>query len=433
VATTRKISQLDNLTDDILTGEAILPVVIADPLVPNRKSKVSQLFRGVSGGSITSPGLAFDLNRQTGLYQNNYDEIGITFGSAALYFTKITESATFATNRIQALAEEQNANIVFQPKGSGTVGVASGSLFRLQDNQFEIVDDTSSARRARFEASGIGTGLKIFALPTVNVGNSTTLVADNTSQTLTNKVIRIDEDDLFITDGNKEAKFGIDWIETPSGTKTYFLPDPGPGINQSSLLDDISQQTTSNKTLVQPSIAANATTQIKALIDASQLTATRTITLPDVNVRLLGDTSTQTISNKTYLAPIFAEPSDQTKKITFELSNIVTNTNNSFSFPTTLNNAGTTSILVTERATQTLRNKSYDKPEFVDIVNNGRRIRFDLTNITSTRTITFPNEDATLLASSNTTTLEGIAFSGAISADSFGGRLRLRTHFLAGW
>jgi hypothetical protein len=433
VATTKKISQLDNVTDEILTGEAILPVVIADPLTPNRKAKVNQLFKGVSGGSINSPGLSFDLDRSTGLYQNNYEEIGISFGSSAFYLSKIVESSTFVTNRIQALAQEQNANITFQPKGSGVVSVQSGSLFRLQDSQFEIVDDTSSARRARFELSGIGTGLRLFALPTINVGNSTTLVGTNTNQTLTNKIIRVDTDDLFIFDGNKEAKFGIDWIETPSGTKTYFFPDPGPGITQSNIVDDISTQTISNKTLVQPSMAANATTQFKVLFDSSQLTQTRTVIIPDINVRLLGDESTQVVSNKTYLAPIFADPSDQTKKVNFEFSNLVSSTNNSFSFPTTLNNAGATSILVTERATQTLRNKSYDKPEFVDIVSVGRRIRFDLSNITSTRVISFPDEDATLLSTSNTSTLEGIAFSGSISADSFGGRLRLRTHFLAGW
>ena len=433
MATTRKISQLDNVTDEVLTGEAILPVVIADPLIPNRKAKVSQLFKGISGGTIDNPGLSFDLDRTTGLYQNNYEEIGITFGTSAFYLSKITESATFATNRIQALAQEQNANIIFQPKGSGTVGVSSGSLFRLQDTQFELVDDTSSARRARFELSGIGTGLRLFALPTINVGNSTTLVGTNTSQTLTNKIIRVNTDDLIIFEGNKEAKFDIDWIETPSGTKTYFFPDPGPGIIQSNIVDDISRQTISNKTLVQPSFAANATTQLKVLVDSSQLTQTRTITIPDLNVRLLGDESTQNVSNKTYISPIFSDTQDQTKKVNFELSNLVTNTNNAFSFPTTLNNAGATSILVTERATQTLRNKFYDKPEFVDVVSAGRRIRFDLSNITSTRVISFPNEDATLLSTSNTDSLEGISFSGSISADSFGGRLRLRTHFLAGW
>jgi len=84
VAGTKKISQLDNLTDGLLTGEAILPVVIADPLTPNRKSKVNQLFRGVAAGTLEAPGLAFDLNRATGLYQNAYDEIGIAFGGSAI-------------------------------------------------------------------------------------------------------------------------------------------------------------------------------------------------------------------------------------------------------------------------------------------------------------------------------------------------------------
>ena len=433
MATTRKISQLDNVTDEVLTGEAILPIVIADPLIPNRKAKVNQLFRGISGGSIDNPGLAFDLDRNTGIFQNTTNEIGITFGTSALYLTKITESSTLATNRIQALAAEQNANITFQPKGSGVVTVSSGSLMRLQDSQFEIVDDTSSARRARFELSGIGTGLRLFALPTINVGNSTTLVGTNTNQTLTNKTIRFTPEEFFIVKQNKEIKFDIDWIETPSGTKTYFFPDPGPGIIQSNIVDDISAQTISNKTLVQPSMAANATTQLKVLFDSSQLTQTRTVTIPDTNVRLLGDESTQNVSNKTYISPVFADTSDQTKKVNFNLSNIITNTNNSFSFPTVLNNDGATSILVTERATQTLRNKSYDKPEFVDVVSAGSRIRFDLSNITSTRVISFPNEDATLLSTSNTDSLEGVAFSGPISADSFGGRLRLRTHFLAGW
>ena len=73
MAGTKKISQLDNLSNDILTGEAIIPVVIADPLIPNRKAKVNQLFRGLSQGTKAAPGLCFDLDRDTGLYQNNYN------------------------------------------------------------------------------------------------------------------------------------------------------------------------------------------------------------------------------------------------------------------------------------------------------------------------------------------------------------------------
>jgi len=435
VAGTKKISQLDNLSDAILTGEAIIPVVIADPLIPNRKAKVNQLFRGVSQGSKTAPGLSFDLNRATGLYQNAYNEIGISFGTAGYYFTKITESASLATAKLQAIdTAVDNVNIVLQPKGSGIVGVQSGSFFRLQDTQFEIADDVTSTKKARFEVSNIGTGTKIFSLPTVNVGNSTTLLGSDTSQTITNKVIRVDEDDLFITDGNFSAKFAIDWfLTTGTATKTYFFPDPGPGVTTVNIIDDVSVQNLSNKTLIQPSIAANISTNVKVLLNSSNLTATRTVTFPDLSMTLVGEGSTQSLSNKNYVGAIFADTIDVTKKVQFELSNILSQTMSSFTFPTVLNSSNTTSILVTERASQTLRNKNYDRPEFIDASDNDRRVQFDLSNITSTRVISFPNENATLLSSNNTSTIDGISFGGAITADSFGGRLRLRTHFLAGW
>jgi hypothetical protein len=434
VAGTKKISQLDNLSDAILTGEAIIPVVIADPLIPNRKAKVNQLFRGLSQGTKAAPGLAFDLDRDTGIYQSAYNEIGISFGTAGYYYTKISESLTLSTAKIQAVdTEVDNVNIVFQPKGSGTVGVQSGSIFRLQDTQFEIADDVTSTKKARFEVSNIGTGTKIFSLPTVSVGNSTTLVGTDTAQTLTNKVIRVDEDDFYVTDGNFSAKFAIDWfLTTGTATKTYFFPDPGQGVTTVNIIDDVTTQNLSNKTLIQPSFAANVSTNVKVLFNAANVSATRTVTFPDLSITLVGEGSTQSLTNKTYAGAIFSDITDTTKRVQFELSNLLTSTITSFSFPTQLNNAGT-SILVTERATQTIRNKSYDKPQFVDIADNDRRIVFDLSNITSTRTIKFPNEDATILSSSNTSSIEGISFSGSISADSFGGRLRLKSHFLAGW
>jgi hypothetical protein len=350
--------------------------------------------------------------------------------------TKITESAaSTVTAKVQAVdTTANNVNITFQPKGAGIVNVQSGSTFRLQDTQFEIVDDVSSNKRARFEVSNIGTGLRTFALPLVDVGTSTTLVGSDTSQTLTNKTIRVNENNFFITDGTKEVQFGIDWITTTSGSKTYFLPDPGPGVINSNLIDDVTQQTLSSKTLVQPSFAANASTNNKVLFDASNITASRTVTFPDLSVTLVGTDSTQTITSKVYRGAVFADTTDITKKIGFELSNLTTGTLTNFSVPTSavLNNIGT-NILVTEKAQQILSNKSFDKPQFVDIISNNRKIIFDLSNITTTRTIKFPNEDATILSSSNTSTISGIAFSGAISADSFGGRLRLQTHFLAGW
>lgn len=436
MAGTRKISQLDNLSDAILTGEAIVPVVIADPLVPNRKAKVNQLFRGVSQGTKAAPGLCFDLDRDTGLYQTSYNEIGISFGTAGYYFSRIEESLLFSTAKLQAIdTSRDNVNIILQPKGSGIVGVQSGSIFSVQDTQFIISDDVTSTKKARFEVSNIGSGTKIFSLPTVSVGNNTTLVGSDTAQTLTNKVIRIDEDDLFIIDGNFSAKFGIDWITTVgTATKTYFFPDPGPGVTAVNIIDDVSTQNLSNKTLIQPSFAANISTSNKILFDASGVTATRTVTFPDLSITLVGDISSQILTNKTYRGPIFADSGDVTKRVNFELGNLLSNTNRSFTFPisTSLNTLGT-STLVTETATQTLRNKDYNLPSFVDASDSDRRVTFEFDNISSPRVIKFPNEDAILLSSSNTASLQGISFGGAVSADSFGGRLRLRTHFLAGW
>lgn len=434
MAGTKKISQLDNLSDDILTGEAILPVVIADPLVPNRKAKVSQLFRGITQGSKSAPGLAFDLDRDTGMYQLNYNELGLSFGPAGLYLTRIQESTTLSTVKLQAIdTSRDNANIVLQPKGSGTVSVQAGSIFRIQDTQFEIADDVTSTKKARFEVSNIGTGTKIFSLPTVTVGNATTLLATDTAQTITNKIIRVDEDDLFITDGNFSAKFGIDWITTTgTASKTYFFPDPGPGVTAVNIIDDVSEQNLSNKTFVQPEFAANISTPNKALFDASNLTSSRIVTFPDLSITLVGEASTQNISNKNYINAVFADAADPTKKINFDLSGTIANTNFPFGFPITLNTTGT-SILVTETASQTLRNKNYDKPQFVDVTDFQRRVLFSLDNISAPRTIRFPDGDATLLSTNNVGSLEGINFGGSLAADQFGGRLRLRTHFLAGW
>jgi len=436
VAGTKKISQLDNLTNDILTGEAIVPVVIADPLTPNRKAKINQLFRGVASGSKTAPGLAFDLNRTTGLYQTAYNELGLAFGTAGFYLTKITEAQTnTVTNKVQAVDDvANNVNILFQPKGAGTVGVQSGSTFRLQDTQFEIADDVSSGKRARFEVSNIGTGLRIFSLPLVDVGNTTTLLGTDTSQTITNKIIRVNEANFTLLDSTKEAKFGIDWILTETGLKTYFLPDPGPGTTQSNIIDDVSTQTLSNKTLVQPSVAVSATSSNKALFDASNLTGTRTVTFPDLSVTLVGTDSTQTLSAKTYVFPVFADTTDQSKKVTFNLSNLLTSTTSAFSFPvSTLLNTTGTSILVSELATQTIRNKLINNPTFVDVTDSNRRIQIDLTNITAERMIKFPDGDATLLSTNNAGSLSNIDFGGQITAQSLGGRLRLQQYFIAGW
>ena len=100
---TKRISQLDTIADALVTGEAILPIVISDPLIPNRKAKINQLFRGVSAGSASAPGLAFDLDRDSGIYQSAINEIGIAFGSASLYNTRRENTDGSSTLVIRAV------------------------------------------------------------------------------------------------------------------------------------------------------------------------------------------------------------------------------------------------------------------------------------------------------------------------------------------
>ena len=117
---TKRISQLETVSDDLVTGEAVLPIVISDPLIPNRKAKVNQLFRSVSAGSSTAPGLAFNLDRDTGFYQSTVNEIGMTFGTASLYYSRSANQDGSSTLTIAGNdTASANSNVEIEPQGSG--------------------------------------------------------------------------------------------------------------------------------------------------------------------------------------------------------------------------------------------------------------------------------------------------------------------------
>ena len=114
---TRKISQLDTISDANISGEGILPVVVSDPLIPNRKVKINQLHKGVAQGAKATPGLCFDLDRDTGLYQDAYDQLGLSFGDSGFYMTTLSTGDDQKSLYITAVHETSaNADIVFAPK-----------------------------------------------------------------------------------------------------------------------------------------------------------------------------------------------------------------------------------------------------------------------------------------------------------------------------
>ena len=430
---TKKISQLETISDANLSGEAILPVVVSDPLIPNRKAKVNQLFRGVSQGTKAAPGIAFDLDRNTGFYQTAYDQLGISFGNGGLYCTRLDNGNSSTSLYMTAIDDvANNTDIVFAPKGTGAVKVTGN--FIISDQTFILED--AQGPKVRFEAGGVGTGTgtRIMTFPQITAGNGTTLVGSDTQQTLTNKTILIDEDNFVITDNTEEAIFQINWAITSGTRRSYFLPDGGtvtttaePTATASTLLDTKAEQTALSKTFVNLQLAATAQ------FNTDALTADRIITIPDSNITIVGTEATQTLSNKNVQQLTISDASDASKKITFNLFNQNTLTNTVYEFPetNTLNSGGANSVLVAENATQDLKDKTLYNPKFKTAGAVGD-VQIDASNITESRTIKFPDASATLLSTENTT-LDDVNFGAGIGANNLTGQTRLQQFFYAGF
>ena len=440
---TRKISQLETISDANLSGEAILPVVVSDPLIPNRKAKVNQLFRGVAQGTKTDPGLCFDLDRDTGLYQNAYDQIGIGFGDGGFYMSRILNGTVGQGSSLYITAideTENNADLVLSPKGTGEVKVTSN--FVMADQSYILED--AQGPRVRFEIGnvGTGTGTRIISIPNITANNGTVMVGDDTSQTLTNKTILIDEDNFVLVDGAEEAVFQINWAETSGARRQYFLPDAGvvtttaePTATASTLLDTKATQTALNKKFVNPSIAANAEDDTAfAQFNSDALTANRILTLPDQSLTLVGEASTQTITNKIYADASFSDSTDTTKRFTLNLANQNTLTNESLAFPNpnVLNNSGNDNVFVLEVATQTLSNKTLSNPRISSPSNFDGTIILSTEGISGPRTIKFPDADATLLSTENVT-LDDVNFGAGIGANNLTGLTRQQQFFYSGF
>ena len=438
---TKKISQLETISDSNLSGEAILPVVVSDPLIPNRKAKINQLFKGVSAGTKSSPGIAFDLDRDSGIYQNAYDQIGIAFGDGGLYCTRIDNGNSSTSLYMTAVDDvANNADIVFAPKGTGAVKVTG--QFVINDGSFVLED--AQGPKARFEVGGVGTGTatRIFSMPQITAGNGTTIVGSDTQQTLTNKTILIDEDNLVIVDGTEEANFQINWAITSGTRRSYFLPDGGtvtttqePTATSSTLLDTKAEQISLNKTFVNLRLAKNSDLATNyAQFNTDAVDANRVLTVPNLSGTLTLTDATQVLQNKSVEGLILQDSTDVTKKINFDVSNANTLSNQTFQFPptSTLNNASGNNLIVTETASQELTNKTLYSPTVKFTGNNVGSIILSAEGISSPRTIKFPDADATLLSTQNVT-LDDVTFGAGIGANNLTGQTRLQQFFYAGF
>ena len=432
---------MDVISDANLSGEGILPVVVSDPLIPNRKVKINQLHKGVAQGTKAAPGLCFDLDRNTGIYQSAYDELGLGFGNSGFYMTTISNTESYKSLYITAVHDTAtNADIVLSPKGTGAVKVTGN--FVISDQTFTLED--AQGPKARFEVSNVGTGTntRIMTLPAITSGNGTTLVGDDTQQTLRNKTLLIDEDSLVITDGAEEAVFQINWAETSGTRRSYFLPDAGtvtttlePTATSSTLLDTMAEQTVLNKTFVDLSLVGDSELGTNtATFNTDALTANRIISVPNTNITLVGTDATQILQNKTMEVLILQDGGDNSKKITFSITNQNASSNQTFEFPQTdnLNNGGSNNVFVSEAATQTLLGKTLVNPSIKNTLESTNSININADNITANRTIRFPDADATLLSTTNVN-VDDITFGSGIGAATLIGRTRQQQFFYAGF
>jgi len=164
------------------------------------------------------------------------------------------------------------------------------------------------------------------------------------------------------------------------------------------------------------------------------LSADRIITVPDLSLTLVGVDNAQTLTAKTIINLILADSIDATKRLTFNLSNLNTSTNNSVGYPPTdtLNNPGAVNITVLEKATQDLLNKTLVQPKIKNTSNSLNTVTLDTSNISGNRTIKFPDSDATLLSTDNVT-VDDVNFGAGIGAENLTGRTRLQQFFYAGF
>ena len=133
------------------------------------------------------------------------------------------------------------------------------------------------------------------------------------------------------------------------------------------------------------------------------LTANRTISVPDTNVTLVGTDSIQVLENKTVEGLILQDPTDTSKKITFDVSNQNASSNQTFEVPPTsdLNNGSDNNVFVTIKAAQILSNKTLVSPVVKQTESATNGVTLNTDNITANRTIRFPDADATLLSTTN--------------------------------
>ena len=264
----------------------------------------------------------------------------------------------------------------------------------LQNNTNFFVDQTDATKKIGFQSSGATTST-ILTLATAQSSNrtitlpdaTTTVVGTDTTQTLTNKTINADNNTISnIANAQVKSGAGIDATKIADGsvnnTGFQYL-----GGLSSAAVGTSDTQTLTNKTftdtLTQFQNNADNTKKIQFGLSNITTSTTRTLTIPDANITIVGTDATQTLTNKAIDADnntiTNIDDNDIKASAAIDATKIANGTVSNTSFQYL---SGLTSTVVGISDTQTLTNKSLTSPKIQTAINdtNGN----ELIKLTST-------------------------------------------------
>ena len=435
-----KFSQLDAIQNSDVNADIFFPCVLeSDPLNKNRKLTVSQVFLGISSGTKDAPGMVFSGASQTGFYRKSVGDteyIGLSFQDFGLELHGTGTNETGYQINVAPVIGGTNPpstyDLVFNTPIGGKVRFGATTNLVVQDNLFDIKNNTDSLVTARIDAGliesdGVNAVTKTYNLPIITA-SSDELVSETSVQSLTNKTITIEDDDLILFSNNQgisstliRASILVNESQ-PERTSTafkFYLPETNSADSQSELLDDRTagqaiknkfiQVEGADKSIFTETASGDVNFSIEfyntdiANVDKGVVWGTQDdsrnyiIGLADGD-DFAGRTTQQDILNKSFGNCSFGlySVTDGIPQVQQNAVNIIgidlPSAAAYVTFPTTTQNISTNSVdpsvLVMEETTQEMSNKTLADVVLSNTLGGDQKVDFDYSNIPAATTVT---------------------------------------------